>query len=172
MNTSTRRPPHQTLVMRRRIQCRQKLLSRARCSRSHRAGDVHLGHVCTPGAAGIARREAREVVKSAPTIRLGSFYDRRTSQRASPVSYEDTVILRVPSVSWVLPERYLPPPQEIPPCVLLGCRACILMQRSGYQDTTATVCACTHNISENPSVPASDRRVLRSPDPRSPALPD
>ena len=41
---------------------------------------MHLGHVCTPGAAGIARAMPGEVVKSAPTIRLVTFHVVRTSQ--------------------------------------------------------------------------------------------
>ena len=45
---------------------------------------MHLGHVCTPGAAGIARAMPGEVVKSAPTIRLVSFHVGRTSQGENP----------------------------------------------------------------------------------------
>eukprot|EP00964_Phaeocystis_antarctica_P158383 scaffold129008_cov105-Phaeocystis_antarctica.AAC.4 len=50
------------------------------CYREHVAAvaivlAMHLSHGCVPGAAGIARRGAREVAKSAAAIRLVTFFE-------------------------------------------------------------------------------------------------
>ena len=42
--------------------------------------EVALRHMCVPGAAGIARRGAREVAESAPGIRLVTFFEWGGSQ--------------------------------------------------------------------------------------------
>ena len=125
MNTSTRRPPPNASD----APTYPVSTEHESCSREHAAAVatvlvMHLGHVCTPGAAGIARRGAREVVKSASTIRLVSFFEWRASQgaqrlacRTAPTRYTRSLMcVRTVSFTfqlcWEVQSKFPPPAKQ------------------------------------------------------------